>query len=290
MNCFLMLPLLLCLSQSATTALNPQDLAKGQDPTVPAPKYDTGPLRVELLGMAEMRVKMLETIAGGPKESDLRMQFRVQGEGIEKIVRIGNLIFTELVDESGKSLIDENSYTENDKTSLRPVTLPADRLKSGALQIPARLPKVADRKASSLKKVRGGVKVILGGLSEQITVDQPLKFKGKAIDLPRIKEIGVEVQVISAENVASPPTPPDRAFVLQIKTKKENIKSITWFDGSMRPIRPREVQVTLTNNEQASAYIFEPNQLNDELQMTLDIYPTIEEKTLNVAIDDFQLP
>lgn len=264
--------------------------AAGQQGPAPTTQmYDKGPLRAELMGVVDMRVKLLEAIPNAPKDSTLRMQYRIQGERVEEIAKIGNILITEAIDDTGKVLIDPNLISDLEKTAMRGVTMPAERLKSGALTLPAQLSKAPERKANTLKKIRGTVRVVLAKSPEQITVPNPVQYLGGALLHPRLAELGIEIVNAKTDGVSQAP-PPERSIVLLVKTKKDNVKSTQFFDGSMRPIRPRESPVTLATGEAATGYVFDPATQMNDVQVVFDVYPVVDDLNLPIAIDDFQLP
>src|ERR1051326_4050989 len=77
----------------------------------PAVNLAVGPLRVELVAIMEGRYRFIETPPGGARPSEMQLQFRVVGERLPEIAKYGKVILTELVDDTGKSLIKSDSYT-----------------------------------------------------------------------------------------------------------------------------------------------------------------------------------
>jgi hypothetical protein len=261
----------------------------GEPATAPAVQYDQGPLRLELMAMMETRPKLLEQIPNVPKESSAAMRFRVQGERIDQVSRIGNVILSEAVDDTGKQLFDPASVTEADKTTTRAVTLSPERLKSGGLTLDVRLTPAAARQAKSIKKLRGNVRLFVAGPSEEITIENPRRFENQVIDHPRLKELGLTIRLIPPAEMKQLPQP-ERALVIQMKDKAEYVKSRKFVDASMKQIRAREQQSSTDAGEPATVCLFEPGQLNDEIQLVLDVYSKVEEVNLPVQIDNFELP
>lgn len=98
---------------SGVTVVPPAPQADTQ-PAEPAVTYDQGPLRAEILAMFDARYFFLEKTAG-TRESELRLQMRFAGAGIENTVRVGNIIFTEATDDTGRALVTPETYTEEQK-------------------------------------------------------------------------------------------------------------------------------------------------------------------------------
>jgi hypothetical protein len=266
--------------------------APGQEPaeptTAPAPSYLEGPLAIEFVAMREIRLR-----AGNPDwirgmESDLRIQLRVRGERLTQVSRFGNCFLTELVDDTGMSLLDEEAYPQPDKDSTRAMTLAPEQLREHGLLVGIRA-KPAGRPASTLKQVRGTVRLILAEETVTVTIDNPLQYFGKTIEDPRLRELGFEARLVPPDEFEQP-LPPEQTIVVQYTTKGEHLQRITFVDGWMRPVRFRDLPVSTKSGEQCIAYRLDPGALNDDMQMVLSIHPNIEDIRLPFEIDDLELP
>lgn len=278
----LMLPLLLLLPQ-VPTAPGP-----GPATTQPTPVYDEGPLAVEISGIREMRLKMF----GGPEQvqndSDLRVQYRIKGERLRELSRFGNLILTDFTDDTGTQLLDPSIYTEQEKKFTRVNTMGTERLRQTGLLLVSRV-KMANRAARHVKSIKGTVKLIFATELEKRTVINPGQFYGKNIADARLEAIGIQARIVPFDEIEQP-IPTDRAIVVQVRAHEENIHTITWFDGWMRPVQARETMLTLKGGETATAYYIEPQLLNDELQMVFEVHPKVEVVDFPVEIHDLELP
>jgi len=276
----LVLPLLLLVPQ----------VSPGPEPaaTQAAPVYDEGPLAVEVSGIREMRLKMF----GGPEvvqnDSDLRVQYRIRGERLRELSRFGNLILTEFIDDTGAQLLDPSIYTEQEKKLTRVNTIGTDRLRQTGLLLVSRV-KMADRAARRIKSIKGTVKLIFGTELEKVTVINPGQFYGQDIVDARLKAIGIQARIVPFDEIEHP-IPTDRAIVMQVRAHEENIHTVSWFDGWMRPVMARETMLTLKGGEIATAYYLEPHQLNDELQMVFEVHPRVESVDFPVEFRDVELP
>lgn len=264
----------------------------GQEPaeptTAPAPNYVEGPLGIEFVALREIRLRAENPDWIKGLESDLRIQFRVRGERLPQISRFGDCVLTELVDDTGMSLLDEEAYPQPDKDSTRAMTLAPEQLREHGLLLGIRA-KPAGRAASSLKRVRGTVRLILAEETVTVTIDNPLQYFGKTIEDPLLKELGFEARLVPPDEFEQP-LPPKRNIVVQYKTKGEHLQRITFVDGWMRSIRFRDLPVSTKSGEQCIAYGFEVPAVDDDMQMVLSIHPNIEDIRLPFEIDDLELP
>jgi len=253
-----------------------------------APTYDEGPLRLELLAMREIRFSATDPEMAARLRSELGMQFRLQGERITQVVRQGNLIFTELVDDTGLALLDLDTYTEAERTTTRAVPVPPERLRSEGLVLTTRN-KPSARGARTLAKVRGALRLILADKTESITIENPLQFYGQPIVDPRLTALGMEVAILPNEELENAP-PGNRCLLLHFKTKADHLQRATFHDGAMKPIPVRDTPVTTRSGVQCQMYYFDAAAFNDEMQLVLEVHPQIEDVLVPVELENVNLP
>jgi hypothetical protein len=275
--------LLLCWSPQAA---EPQ----AQPPPAPTttPTYDAGPLRAELVAMRELRYKFVDPEQAARYRSELDMRFRIRGERITEVVRYGNLIFSELVDDTGHSLLDPNTYTEAEKTSTRPIPVPAERLKADGLIVDTRN-SPSTRGALTLSRVRGSVHLIIAPNTEKVTIADPLQYYGKTIADPRLKQLGIEIQLVPIEELENAP-PANRGLVLRYVTNGEHVQKASFYDGHMRLVPTRESPTTTKSGAPCQLYYFDSSPLNDETQLVLEVLPQVDEVQVPVEMDGLKLP
>lgn len=281
---------MICLSLSLILLLPQVADAPAQEPASPpaAPTYDEGPLRVEIMAMREIRYSATDPEMAARLKSEFGMQLRIRGERITQVVRQGNMIFTELVDDTGLNLVDADTYTEQDKTMTRPVMVPAERLRSDGLVLTTRN-KPSARGARTLKQVRGSIRLALADKTETLTIDNPGQFVGGTIEDPRLKEMGVEIRVLPADQLENPP-PANRCLVLQYATKGDNIQKVSFFDGKLVQVPARETPMTTKSGEACVLQYFDATPYNEEVQAVFEIHPTVEEVNVPFEMDDVALP
>jgi hypothetical protein len=275
--------LLLCLSPQVPQPPNQE----APQPTT-APTYDQGPLRVELLAMREIRFSATDPEMAAKLRSELGMQFRIRGERIAQIVRQGTLIFSELVDDTGQSLLDPNTYSEADKMTTRVVQLPPDRLRSDGLIVMTRN-NPSTRGSQKLTKARGSIRLILAEQTEKLTIESPMQFYGKVIADPRLQALGMEIRIVPLDELENPP-PAERALVLQFVAKGDLLQRASFNDGTMRPLPARDQAVTTKSGQPCQLYYFDATPFNDETQMVLEIHPQIDDVQLPIELDGLKLP
>jgi hypothetical protein len=262
-----------------------------QPATSTAPAYDTGPLRAEINAMREMRFWFLEEPPPGAR-SALDFQVRVAGERLAEVARVGNVIFTEAVDNTGRALVDASTYTAEQRTDTRPMTLPPDRLRSVGLMTGTQV-KCAARNATTVK-LRGSIRLILGKDKQDITIDNPLQYVGKIIENEKLKQLGVEIKFLApeelkAEGEAAPPTA-SKVPTLQYVKGQERVQTVAFHDASLKPIRHRERPVQTKQDQPAVSLILSGAELSNECQLVLQVFPSVEDIKLPIELDAQPLP
>jgi hypothetical protein len=288
--------LIVGLFNQQTPSLTPANAQQGdiRSQTPPPPDqpevfYNTGPMKLDPLFYQESRVRNLDPTRPAQADNRASLQFRLGGERLEKIVRVGNLILSEVVDDQGKSLIEADTYTEADKTGMRPMTLPAERIRTAGLTLPTRFPPPS-RGAKTLKTIKGKLKLIYATSdTKQVTVDNPNQFQGKLIENPALKEMGIEVVLGSPESI-EPSPPSGRTLVFEIKNNRNKIREIQLFDANMKQLRARPSDTKTKDGTPAIVLLGEPGAFNADIQVVFDCYPSIEEGEIDLNISDFELP
>lgn len=251
------------------------------------PRYDVGPLKAEVTAMREIRLLYLDNEERGHNESNFAMQVRIRGERIKEVSRHGMVILTELVDDTGHAMVDDQTYSERDKTELRPMSVPAKRLQQMGLTVVTRA-RPSARGAKQIKTLKGTVRLILAGEAEKFTIVNPGQYVGKTIDDPRLKELGLEIYIAPGSELQK--SPPGAFLALVVKTKQEHLKGVTFFDGNMQAVRYRQNPVTTQAGDMGTAYILDPAALNNELQLVLEVHRKVEDIQLPIEAENIDLP
>jgi hypothetical protein len=221
-------------------------------------------------------------------ESDLQIGVRVQGETIAQISRHSNLVVTEAVDDTGRSLTDEKVDTQAQMDTLNPLRIQPQRVVTTGLMLGARLKSPA-RAAKTLKTLRGTIHLVLAEKSNKVTIDNPMQFYGKSIPDPYLEKMGLVIDVVPVDQLKDPPPAP-QCVVLRFRTKPNNVREVSFCNGYMKAMYARESRTTTLAGDPCTVYNLEGTDFNDEMQLVLDVHPTIEDVTLPFEADNVELP
>lgn len=285
----LSLCLMLLLQQAGPPATQPQPPTPPKQPAVsPAPTYDHGPLRIEITAMFDARYWFQEE-QPGTRESDLRMQLRISGQRITEIARVGTVILDEATDDTGKALVAPDSQTDEEREATRPVNLAPERLRSTGLLLTAGMG--SPNRAAKSVKLRGSVRLILAEGHEEITIDNPLQYVGQTLAHERLKELGVEIRVVSPAELADE-QPPSAAstFSIQYVKGQEHVRSLGFYNGWMSVIRHRERPLKTKDGQAVVGCGLIGAELNGDSQLVIDVYPRVDDIQLPIEIDELKLP
>jgi hypothetical protein len=266
----------------------PPATAQEVTPPPPPPEYDKGPMQAELLAMREVRLRMVVGEARPGFESDLRMQFRISGEKLPDVSRFGNFILTELVDDTGHALVDDDTYTDSEKEFTRANTIPPERLRQQGLLLTTRCGP-ASRGATALKTLRGYARLILATETESITIANPLQHYDEMIESEALKELGIQVRVVPFDEFETPP-PQNRSIAIEYVSKASNIRAAKFVDGWMRPVRAPERKMATKDGVNCTVFTIDPSALNNELQLVLEVHPDVKDIKVEFEADDVELP
>ncbi len=257
-------------------------------PEPPPPTYDQGPMKATLLAMRDVRFFYGEQPERAERESNFAMQFRVEGEKLGGISSYGNFILDVALTDTGESLVDAESISEEDRTFTRPNNIPIERLRTTGLTLVARC-KSPPRQAQKLTSMKGSVRLVLASDTESVTIDNPFQYLNATVQHPRLNELGIEVRILKADTL-EPAPPANRSVVLQLKANAAKVQSATFVDGWMRPVQSRESKAKTTGGEDCVVHTLDPQAINDDLQLVLEIHPEVEELLVKFEESDVTLP
>ncbi len=275
--------------QPVPGAQGPQGPAQPPATTAPAVQYNTGPLKAEVIAMFDARYFYAEATPGA-RESELRLQIRVSGESIDNIARTGNVIFTEAVDSTGRALIAADTYTEEQKTDTRPLSMPPERIRSQGVLLGARLNSPA--RAAASMRLRGSLRLIVAEKREELTFEKPLQLVGTTLDNARLKELGIEIRVIAADQLADENIPPQNEFLaLQFVSGRDRVHEVALHDAYLKPMRPRERQFKTRDGATVTGYVLSGGKTLDEnVQLVVKVFPDMQDIRLPIELDAVTLP
>jgi len=253
-----------------------------------APTTQEGPMRVKLVGIQETRETYLDPKAERPNRSRLRLGMLMAGARLKEVVKLGNVIFTEVIDETGKSLIGPDTYDEEKRTTMRPAEVTPDVIQRGGLQLVSDL-QPANRQAATIAKMKGTVRVLYATQMEEITIVNPRQLMGTIIVHPRLTELGIEIRVMPAGDPRGVP-PRDMFITLQFLTKENHISGVEFHDAWMKPMLTRPRTMKTNAGENCIVYQVSRGKLDVDSQMVIQVYPELEETQIEVEFNDVPLP
>ncbi len=283
LNCLLLLAPLTFQQPPQNPAQPPQPQAGPAAPVESA--HAKGEMRVEISAILEGRYRYFD--AASERKPEMRIQFRVAGDKIGNVVRYGNLILEEALDETGKSLVDASQITPEMRAQTRTSTLPADRLRETGLLLVARAD-ASERKAQKLSKLRGTVKIVVADKHEEVMIINPSQYSGSQLASDRLREMGVSAEVVAPDQLEKP-YQPNRSIALRF-SDDNRIRKVEFFDGWMRNVRSRAANVKDKEGRPCMLYSVLGGELGDDAQLVLHVFPKIEAMDLPFELKDVALP
>jgi hypothetical protein len=268
-------------------ALPPYVKEPGQASPPAAPP--TGPMRVEAFGIQDVRIAFFGQTPERPQEPRARLLFKLTGERIGKVDRVGRLIVEEMADDTGKSLVDASAFTERDRTSTNPMAASANVAQNGyvALDFTCATPPV--RAATKIAKAKGYVNLVYGGPTEEITIDNPMQHAGKAIDHPRLKALGLTVRILKPGEESAEPAD-NRGIPIRIEAGDEMVKNIDLYDEWMKRMNVRARSSKTQKDETYFYYQIMGGVVTPDCQLVLTVHKTIEREKVAFELKDLALP
>lgn len=277
------------MSLSPQVFLNQENppVATDTQPTAPiAPP--TGPMRVELLTLMESRVRNIEPRPGTENQSAVRFQVKITGERLPEVVRAGRLVVEEAKDDTGKDVIDPEFLKEREKTVTTQVTMNSRILQQGYLPSETRLLN-SPRAAQALSVVRGYVNLVYGKETEDVVVENPLRFEGGVIDHPRLKELGIELRVMKLGEEAKEPGD-GRGIAIKFTDGEDNVRGVDFFDGWYRRMNTRPRVGKTDDDKRYTYFAVGSGKLDQDCSMVVVVYPKIERQSLPFKFENVELP
>jgi len=180
--------------------------------------------------------------------------------------------------------------TEEMREYTRPVNRSPEQLRSsGFLLGPPRLQ--SPSRAAKALKLRGYVRIILAQEREELTIDNPLQYAGRIIEHERLKELDIQVRLVPAEELeGQEPPDPKRTLTVQYVKGGERMESLNIHDAWMKPIRSRPRPATTKTGDAVTSFLILGEGLNQDCQLVLKVFPTIEDAKVPIEIDALPLP
>ena len=254
----------------------------------PAPP-PTGPMRIEPFGIQDVRIAFFGQTPERPQEPRARFLFKLTGERILKVDRVGKLIIEEMVDDSGKTLVDPGVFNDRDRSSTNPVPASANIAQNGFVALDYTCTTPPLRNATKITKGKGYVNVVYGGPTEEITIDNPMQHVGKAIDHPRLKELGLTVRILKPGEESAEPAD-NRGIPIRIEAGDEMVKNIDMYDEWMKRMNIRPRMAKTQKDEPYFYYQVMGGIITPDCQLVLTVHKKIEREKVPFEIKDLALP
>ncbi|MCG3126544.1 MAG: hypothetical protein CHACPFDD_01391 [Phycisphaerae bacterium] len=254
-------------------------------PAPPAPSLLVGPVRVELQSVQESRSATL--LDPKSSESTLTFQFRVVGEKLPAVARFGPPVITEIVDDTGASLLDPKIDGPRNDAVTRRLSMSPQQLERIGISLTATAlgPK---REARHIKSLRGTVRLVNASKKESVYFDHPRGLQGQPLAHPRLRELGVEVRVLDAGDPARTANS-KRHVGLRFLKGGERLHDVAFCDPWLRPLRSKGWDMKTNAGEDCLVYVTDSD-LGDEHVMVLELYTDIEDVRLPIELHDLPLP
>lgn len=278
------MPALLAPQVVINPSETPQADAQPEPPVAPP----TGPMRVEMLTLMEQRVRNLEPRPGTEAQSALRFQVKVTGERLPEIVRAGRLVVEEAKDDTGKDVIDPEFLKEREKTVTNAVAINNRILQQGYLPAESRLLN-SPRAAKTLTLVRGYVNLVYAKDTEDIVIENPLKYEGGIVENPRLKELGIELRVMKLGEEAKEPGD-GRGIAIKFVDGEDSIRGVDFYDSWYHRMNTRPRAGKTEDDKRYTYFAVGAGKLDEDSSMVVVVYPKIERQTLQFKFDNVELP
>jgi hypothetical protein len=244
-------------------------------------------MRLIMTALAEQRVRFTEPGATQEAPTFLRVQFKLQGADLQKVARVGNIIITEAIDDTGAALIDPNTYDQEKLTGSRNIEINEQIVAQGG---PAFVESftVSTRGSKMLKSLKGKLSVTYAETPVEVTFENPLQYAGQELQHELLKKYGVRVKAIGPGQEGIPAD--DKAVGLLVLEGKDRIQGFDFYDDWMRrmPVRPREL--TTTDNQTYTAFRSGGANFSEETQLVIKVFPEIRTEEMPIEYHDIALP
>lgn len=250
----------------------------------------TGPMRLAPHALVESRVRHFDQTPHPPDQATLRLQATLTGERLKDIVGLGRLVIEEAVDDTGKVLASPENIKRRDRVATSPYRVTKRVLRTGFITVFAELPAPA-REARKLVKVSGWIKLVYGGETEDILIDNPLQYLGGYIDHPRLRELNMKVKVIEPGDEIDEARD-GRGIALEFERCAKQVRNTAFYDAWLRPMYPRARRVERPDGRDYMYYGVMPGiaPVDEDMQMILTVWPQVEEETVRFTFENLELP
>lgn len=245
-------------------------------------------MRVEIAGMVETRFRFVEPPPGPPPPARLQIQFKLRGARLKEIVRLGNLIFTEVVDETGKAMVDPNTYDKEKLTGSRVIENVEQIISQQGGIATVEAFELSSRSARRISTMKGHWRVYYASAPDEIVLEDPLRYAGQVVDHPRLAALGVKIRVYGPGQEGLPAD--GKQVGVQILEGEEKVQGTDFYDDWYRLISSRPRPMTDSNGATFLAYRAGATPFSSEHQMVVRVFSDVSSQEIPVEFHDVELP
>lgn len=259
-----------------------------QPTTTSAPSLLEGPMRVEIVTIGDTRRQYYIPMSGAVQGNDFQMQLRLVGDRTADVTRTGRVIFSEAVTDNGENLIKPTTYSEQDRTETFRVRVTPDSLRERGIGLGTRI-EAPSRHAATIKSAKGTLKVSLAKDSEDVIIKNIASLRGKEIDHPRLKELGIVIRVLPEGNPKNLPAG-SNSVAFEFGEGQDSLRNIEFYDTWMTKIRAQPRNMQTNEGKPCVGVTLGDNLSLEDTSMIVQVYPKIETVDLPVELKDVPLP
>ncbi len=253
------------------------------------PRYDVGETHIMILAFLEQRYLFFENFLDRLPSSGLRIQYRLQGEDVVNLVQVGELVIDEAVDDTGKSMVDPSTITDERRNAVRDVNMKPEDLRARGWMFGGSL-EAADRAATVIKHVKGSMRCVFAAESEEIVIPHALEYLNKKLDDPRLAELGIEIKLIPSRDPAGDPEQ-QREIGVMLTSGESKLRNVEFCDAWLRPIALRApIDAKTKDNETYKAYQTGMNPITNDSTLILSVSPEVSDRRVELNLTDVKLP
>lgn len=272
---------------SQPPAAAPEPREDAETPAQPEFAKPEGPMRVELLGAIDQRVRYVGEPPAMAASPSLRLQFKLTGARLAEIARMGAATVLEAKDELGNSLLINEDPRSDAGEKTKAFTVSGGMLRLGYVPLDVSL-KSGPRNATRIASLTGFINVAYATATEELTILDPMQFKGSKLAHPRLNELGIDIEVI--EPTAAETGGAGRGIGIRIRGGEDHVKSVELFDANMRQIQSRNSN---RKPDDAEPYVLVSTAgvpITQDTQLVIAVYPDVEPQKIEFKLNDIALP
>jgi hypothetical protein len=266
-----------------------QDQPRPAAPEPAVPDVQEGPMRVALTYLVDQRIRYLEPTGTATQPPVLGLQFKMRGSNLKRIVRVGNLILTELLDDTGMNLVDTSEYDKDKLEGSRTLTVDEGMLAQGGIVFTERVTHPPARTVKKLQSIKGHVRAYFGSDTEEVMVESPIQFAGGMVRNARLSELGISVRIYGPGESGVPAD--GKAIGLRVAQGSEKIQSYEFYDDWLRQVGVRSRNAKdETSGDMFFIFSSQTPSLGADSSLLLRVYPELTHEDVHFEMRDIELP